>query len=32
VKNVLGKLRVHTKVEAVRMAWRHGVTTVSRSA
>jgi DNA-binding NarL/FixJ family response regulator len=31
-KNVLAKLGVHTKVEAVRMAWRHGFGSVSRTA
>ncbi len=25
VKNVLAKLGVHSKVEAVRLAWRHGL-------
>jgi DNA-binding NarL/FixJ family response regulator len=32
VKNILAKLGVHTKVEAVRMAWRHGLSTVTRTA
>jgi DNA-binding NarL/FixJ family response regulator len=32
VKNILAKLAVHTKVEAVRMAWRHGVGSVIRTA
>jgi DNA-binding NarL/FixJ family response regulator len=31
VKNILAKLGVHSKIEAVTMAWRHGVATVSRS-
>lgn len=31
-KNVLAKLGVHTKVEAVRMAWRHGFESVTRTA
>ncbi len=30
-KNVLAKLGVHTKVEAVRMAWRHGLGSVTRA-
>ena len=32
VKNILAKLGVHTKVEAVRIAWRHGLHTASRTA
>ena len=32
VKNILSKLGVHSKVEAVRLAWRHGLATTSRSA
>ena len=32
VKNILSKLGVHTKVEAVRMAWRHGLRTETRTA
>jgi DNA-binding NarL/FixJ family response regulator len=32
VKNVLAKLGVHTKVEAVRIAWRHGLHTATRTA
>jgi DNA-binding NarL/FixJ family response regulator len=32
VKNILSKLGVHTKVEAVRMAWRHGLRTQTRTA
>ncbi|HWC69932.1 MAG TPA: response regulator transcription factor [Actinomycetota bacterium] len=28
VKNILAKLRVHSKVEAVRIAWRHGLATI----
>jgi DNA-binding NarL/FixJ family response regulator len=32
VKNVLAKLGVHTKVEAVRVAWRHGLGVASRTA
>jgi DNA-binding NarL/FixJ family response regulator len=32
VKNVLAKLGVHTKVEAVRVAWRHGLGVAARSA
>jgi DNA-binding NarL/FixJ family response regulator len=32
VKNILAKLGVHTKVEAVGMAWRHGLRTVTRTA
>jgi DNA-binding NarL/FixJ family response regulator len=31
-KNILAKLGVHSKVEAVRIAWRHGLATTSRSA
>ena len=27
VKNILAKLGVHSKVEAVRLAWRHGLAT-----
>lgn len=30
VKNILAKLGVHSKVDAVRIAWRHGVATTSR--
>jgi len=29
VKNILAKLGVHTKVEAVRLAWRHGLAVAS---
>jgi DNA-binding NarL/FixJ family response regulator len=32
VKNILAKLGVHSKVEAVRIAWRHGLASASRSA
>jgi len=32
VKNILAKLGVHSKIEAVTMAWRHGLATVSRPA
>ncbi|MDH4111195.1 MAG: response regulator transcription factor [Actinomycetota bacterium] len=32
VKNILAKLGVHSKVEAVRIAWRHGLATTSRSS
>jgi DNA-binding NarL/FixJ family response regulator len=32
VKNILAKLGVHSKVEAVRMAWRYGLGSSSRSA
>jgi two-component system nitrate/nitrite response regulator NarL len=32
VKNILAKLGVHSKVEAVRLAWRSGLGTSSRSA
>ncbi|MEO8477675.1 MAG: response regulator transcription factor [Actinomycetota bacterium] len=32
VKNILGKLGVHTKVEAVRIAWREGLRAVTRTA
>jgi DNA-binding NarL/FixJ family response regulator len=32
VKNVLSKLGVHSKVEAVGTAWRAGLTLTSRSA
>lgn len=32
VKNILAKLCVHTKVEAVRMVWRHGLGSTSRTA
>jgi len=32
VKNILAKLGVHTKVEAVRLAWRHGHPAAVRSA
>jgi len=31
VKSILAKLGVHSKVEAVRIAWRHGLATTSRS-
>jgi DNA-binding NarL/FixJ family response regulator len=31
VKNILAKLGVHSKVDAVRIAWRHGFATPSRS-
>jgi DNA-binding NarL/FixJ family response regulator len=31
VKNILAKLGVHSKVDAVRVAWRHGFATPSRS-
>lgn len=31
VKSILAKLGVHSKVEAVRLAWRHGLATTSRS-
>lgn len=31
VKNILAKLGVHSKVEAVRIAWRHGLASTSRS-
>ncbi|MGZ8629934.1 MAG: LuxR C-terminal-related transcriptional regulator [Actinomycetota bacterium] len=31
VKNILAKLGVHSKVEAVRIAWRHGLATTSHS-
>jgi DNA-binding NarL/FixJ family response regulator len=30
VKNILAKLGVHSKVDAVRIAWRHGMATPSR--
>jgi DNA-binding NarL/FixJ family response regulator len=32
VKNILAKLGVHSKVEAVRLAWRHGLGASSRTA
>ncbi|HEY6568497.1 MAG TPA: response regulator transcription factor [Actinomycetota bacterium] len=32
VKSILAKLGVHSKVEAVRLAWRHGLGSSSRSA
>jgi DNA-binding NarL/FixJ family response regulator len=32
IKNILSKLAIHTKVEAVRIAWRHGLGSVSRTA
>lgn len=32
VKNILAKLGVHTKVEAVRIAWRHGLRAATRTA
>jgi DNA-binding NarL/FixJ family response regulator len=32
VKNILSKLGVHTKVDAVRLVWRHGLGSASRSA
>ncbi len=32
VKNILSKLGVHSKVEAVRLAWRHGMGSASRTA
>jgi DNA-binding NarL/FixJ family response regulator len=32
VKSILAKLGVHSKVEAVTYAWRHGLATVSRTA
>ncbi|MGZ5129516.1 MAG: response regulator transcription factor, partial [Actinomycetota bacterium] len=32
VKNILAKLGVHTTVEAVRIAWRHGLHAASRTA
>jgi len=32
VKSILAKLGVHSKVEAVRIAWRHGLATVSPSS
>lgn len=32
VKSILAKLGVHSKVEAVTLAWRHGLAPVSRSA
>lgn len=32
VKNILAKLGVHSKVEAVRLAWRHGLAVPSPSA
>lgn len=32
VKNILAKLGVHTKVEAIRIAWRGGLSAVTRTA
>ncbi len=32
VKNILAKLGVHTKVEAVRMVWQHGLGSFTRTA
>jgi DNA-binding NarL/FixJ family response regulator len=32
VKNILSKLGVHSKIEAVTLAWRHGLTVESRTA
>lgn len=32
VKNILAKLGVHSKIEAVTLAWRHGLAPTSRSA
>jgi DNA-binding NarL/FixJ family response regulator len=32
VKNLLGKLGVHSKMEAVRLAWREGLATIPASA
>ncbi len=32
VKNILAKLGVHSKVEAVTLAWRFGLGSVTRSA
>ena len=32
VKNILSKLGVHTKVDAVRLVWRHGLGSASRTA
>jgi DNA-binding NarL/FixJ family response regulator len=32
VKNILSKLGVHSKIEAVTLAWRHGLTADSRTA
>lgn len=32
VKSILAKLGVHSKIEAVTMAWRHGLSSASRSA
>ena len=32
VKSILAKLGVHSKIEAVTLAWRHGFTSTSRSA
>ena len=32
VKSILAKLGVHSKIEAVTMAWRHGLASASRSA
>ena len=31
VNSILAKLGVHMKVEAVRLAWRHGLATTARS-
>jgi DNA-binding CsgD family transcriptional regulator len=32
VKNILAKLGVHSKVEAVRLAWRNGLGSATRTA
>jgi DNA-binding NarL/FixJ family response regulator len=32
VKNILAKLGVHSKIEAVTLAWRHGLTKVDGAA
>ena len=32
VKNILAKLGVHSKIEAVTLAWRHGLTGDARTA
>jgi two-component system nitrate/nitrite response regulator NarL len=32
VKSILAKLGVHSKIEAVTLAWRHGVAVTSRTA
>jgi DNA-binding NarL/FixJ family response regulator len=32
VKNILAKLGVHSKIEAVTLAWRHGLTHDARTA